>query len=968
MAGELHIGRGLKLPFSMVTGTTGILSKKGAGKALALDTPLPTSTGWTTMGDIQEGDTLFDEVGNPCRVTCVNPVMDGNACYEVQFSDGTAIVADSEHLWFTESYASRRSEGQAEHYPDRERGFGDRPQCKRKHYPGLVTTHEMASLVKLPSRKWNVFNHAIPVCGALQTSNTELPIDPYTLGAWLGDGTSQNAYLTTADDEVLKTIAKAGYKIGPARAHSPSGKSASYRLGSKHGRCFHRELRLAGLLGNKHVSTQYLRASEAQRLALLSGLMDTDGTIGKRSNSCAFDNTNKVLVDAVAELVVSLGWVARRSERVARLQGKDYGTCYKVTFRPSCQIFHIARKAARLDFTATQSKRHARRMVTDVVRILSEPVRCIAVDSPNNLFLAGKSMVPTHNTYTAKKIAEEMMDKAHAQVVIIDPLGAWWGLKSSADGKKAGFPVVIIGGEHRDIPLNKERGEALARFVVEKPYPVIIDTSELRKGEERHFMTDFAETLYHLNKEPLHLIVDEADRYAPQKPLKGAERLLGAFEDIVRRGRIKGIGVTLISQRSSVINKNVLTQIDALIALRTTSPQDKAVIDEWIKHNGTIEERNEVMTNLASLEDGECYFWSPMKPKIFMRTKILPIKTFDSSATPEVGKTFKMPDKLAEVDMAALREEFSGVIEAAEQSDPKYLVRRVAELESELAAVAARPAAVEVRVEKVEVPIVSHEAVAEMKAFTETLKEFLPQYIEGADGLVASFDAMTKKLEEHEKAKSIAPPQTIQAAADPTYIPMTPDPEGVVGSKPQEFKGNGGKHYSYGANPDEVNDAILTPGPRKILQTLANYAPMKMTKPQLGEMSKYSWKGGTFQKYFGILLREHWVAFDCREVTITPAGFAALGQSPKAIAMSPEERRLVWLNALPPGPAKLLNILLQHRAAGLEKWELGEKSGYKYTGGTFQKYLGILRRNDLVYTEYIHDVTYFKPQPDLFAS
>jgi len=149
-------------------------------------------------------------------------------------------------------------------------------------------------------------------------------------------------------------------------------------------------------------------------------------------------------------------------------------------------------------------------------------------------------------------MVEEMM-AAGLPVVIVDPVGVWWGLRSSATGTAEGLPVVIFGGDHADLPLAETAGELLADLVVDERVPAVLDLSTLSKSAGRRFMTDFAERLYHRNRDPLHLVLDEADAFAPQRTDPGGQRLLGAIEDLVRRGRARGIGVTLITQRPAVL-------------------------------------------------------------------------------------------------------------------------------------------------------------------------------------------------------------------------------------------------------------------------------------------------------------------------------------------------------------------------------------------------------------------------------
>lgn len=149
-------------------------------------------------------------------------------------------------------------------------------------------------------------------------------------------------------------------------------------------------------------------------------------------------------------------------------------------------------------------------------------------------------------TYTAAVLVEELL-AAGAQVVAVDPVGVWWGLRASADGTGPGLPIVVFGGDHGDLPREASQGAEIAALIVEEGIAAVLDLALLRKGEQARFMTAFAETLYHRNRQPLPLVLDEADAFAPQRPQRGQQRLLGAIEDLVRRGRARGLGVTLVT-------------------------------------------------------------------------------------------------------------------------------------------------------------------------------------------------------------------------------------------------------------------------------------------------------------------------------------------------------------------------------------------------------------------------------------
>jgi len=297
---------------------------------------------------------------------------------------------------------------------------------------------------------------------------------------------------------------------------------------------------------------------------------------------------------------------------------------------------------------------------------------------------AGKS-------YTMRRLAEQLF-KAGQQLVLVDPKGDQWGIRSAADGKGPGLSIVILGGERGDVPLEPSAGEVVAKLVVEERVSILLDLSLFRKHELATFMTAFLENLYRLKareiyRTPVMLVIDEADAVAPQKPQKGEERMLGAAEDIVRRGGQRGIGCVLVTQRSAVLNKNVLTQAQMLVALRTIAPQDLAAMDAWIQVHGTPDQRKTLMESLPSLPVGDAWFWSPGWPTvegIFKRVHVLPIETFDSGATPKPGEKPVEPKHAADVDLDALKRQMAATIEKAKADDPRELRKQIAELKKQL--------------------------------------------------------------------------------------------------------------------------------------------------------------------------------------------------------------------------------------------------------------------------------------------
>jgi replicative DNA helicase len=424
-----------------------LAARTSVGKALALDTPIPTPHGWTTMGELRIRDQVFDDQGQPCTVTYATPVQQNRVCYEVLFSDGQRIIADEDHQWSVFTRTARRSV--------------HRQQTQ-------VTTREMAGALRTSTGH---LNFSIPVAGPLQYVPAELPLDPYVLGVWLGDGHSRSPTVTLGDAEIIDHLTATGcevrrrqargtpqFALGPwigrgrrvpgnaklngqlathirNRLHAGEmGKSLSAEYGVsraaisfirtsttwrrpavEHGT--HESLTDLGLIGHKHIPAAYQHGSVDQRLALLQGLMDTDGSI-TRFGYAEFCSTSRELADGVQELCSGLGLMPRMRVDRARLHGVDIGPRYRVCFTPTdLPVFRLARKTARHRLIHPRA-RCRQRFVKAINPIPSVPVRCIQVDSPNHLYLAGHGCVPTHNTSFALNLAVNAAVKHNATVAI----------------------------------------------------------------------------------------------------------------------------------------------------------------------------------------------------------------------------------------------------------------------------------------------------------------------------------------------------------------------------------------------------------------------------------------------------------------------------------------------------------------------------------------------------------------------
>jgi uncharacterized protein len=296
-------------------------------------------------------------------------------------------------------------------------------------------------------------------------------------------------------------------------------------------------------------------------------------------------------------------------------------------------------------------------------------------------FLARKG---AGKTYAAMKLCEQMLEK-QAQVCALDPVGVWYGLRQTANGKDKGFPIPVLGGLHGDLPLEPKAGALIADLIVDREISAVLDVSSFRKGERKQFVTDFAEQLFHRKKSertPIHIFLEEAQVFVPENSVKGEERMLGAFEDIVRIGRNYGIGASLISQRPQSINKEVLNQTECLFALQTGGPHERDAIKRWIAVKGVSEDINHI---LPKLEIGQAHVWSPQWLQISKTVRIARKVTFDASATPKVGERRIEVKQLSPVDIAEINKAMQSVVEKSQADDPKILKQKIVGLERELA-------------------------------------------------------------------------------------------------------------------------------------------------------------------------------------------------------------------------------------------------------------------------------------------
>lgn len=545
-------------------------------------------------------------------------------------------------------------------------------------------------------------------------------------------------------------------------------------------------------------------------------------------------------------------------------------------------------------------------------------------------------------TTTAVVMAEEMLERGDC-IVVIDPISVWHGLRSSFDGKSKGFPILILGGEHGDLPLDAHAGKTVAEFLVADRVPTILDVSAFGEGEMRRFVADFAERFYQINRQPVHWFVDEADEFAPQSGYNAdGARCLGAMQNIVRRGRARGIGCTLITQRSAVLNKSVLTQTECLIALQTTAPQDMDAIKGWLQYHAGKAEVETILATLPKFQRGEAWVYSPGWLKGLTRIQVRQRTTFDSSATPASGQKRSEPKTVAQIDLGQLGERIKAAAETAKANDPRELKKQVADLKAQLAkAEAAKPAA-KPEIQRVDVPVVSdadlkriEKAASDICGVVATAKSRIESLCERAVDCISIqgdiINAVLLKL------------KAIKAGPDPIALARKAADFGrsVASARPAPAR------QPRAAKP--TGDGSITGPMQRILDAVAWWNAFGIEQPKreaVAFIARYTPSSGGFNNPLGTLRTMGLVDYPS-------AGLVALTDSGRASANQPDatptrDEAHDRVRSVLDGPKRRIFDALLSLGGLAPREVLAEKSQYESTSGGFNNPLGTMRSIGLV--------------------
>jgi hypothetical protein len=413
------------------------------GKAGALDTPVFTPRGWTTLGQLRLGDQVFGSDGQPTTVIAATEPMQGRPCYEVEFADESKIVCDASHEWCVWD----------------ENVVAENPQWSRQagRFRVLTTAYLASTYDTSPKSGKNLgryrkYRYGIRTRPILRMPPQEQLIDPYLMGVWLGDGTTTSSEITVGSKDrafIAEQFEAAGYTMYHGKTYVRA-------------RGFRVQLRAAGVLGRKHIPEVYLHGDARQRLELLRGLMDTDGSASTGdSRRVEFCSTNENLAEGVAFLARSLGWKPHVAVGRANLYGRDCGPKWRVTWTAFDEMspFRMPRKTALLRARLTTSR--TANKIVGIHSVPSVPVRCIQVANSDGIFLWGKNLIATHNSFIVEAVTILRL--------IIDPNRRIVGVKVNEDAGKE--TMIELAKRLRAVAERYPHVRPLCRWMGDKEEP-----------------------------------------------------------------------------------------------------------------------------------------------------------------------------------------------------------------------------------------------------------------------------------------------------------------------------------------------------------------------------------------------------------------------------------------------------------------------------------------------------------------
>jgi uncharacterized protein len=541
---------------------------------------------------------------------------------------------------------------------------------------------------------------------------------------------------------------------------------------------------------------------------------------------------------------------------------------------------------------------------------------------------AGKSSALRH-------IVEHLLSHKK-RVCIIDPKGDWNGLKVSADGKGAGFPVILFGDFKEtagkqipaDVPLNEFSGKHIAELITSGNRPCVVGLRGWTQGSMHKFWIDFASTVFNSNTGELYLVVDEVHNFAPKGKILSPEVGIALHwsNRVMNEGRGIGLVNLIASQRPQKVHNDTLTACETLVAMRVIHKADRDAVEDWIKGCGDPKQGTEVLNSLAGMKRGEAFVWSPEVEFGPERLAFPMFTTFDSFAPPQLQTKVSGKD-WASVDLDEVKQKLASVIEKAKQTDPKELQKkvaegnkRIAELERQMSAKAPAPAKTVETIK--EVPAVDKETVRHFLTAVETVGMRVDALREIATHLERKAGEIKAGLA---KVSTNGHKPAPQPRATPPIEALRPRPSAPARAprEPSDFSGQ------------------LPIGEQKILGALIQY-PNGLERNQLTVLTGY--KRSTRDAYIQRLGEKGFVEVRGGKVLATSEGVAALPDYEPL--PTGEALQDYWRDRLPEGEWKILEQLIGAYPDAVDRDALTESTGYKRS--TRDAYIQRLASKELV--------------------
>lgn len=545
-------------------------------------------------------------------------------------------------------------------------------------------------------------------------------------------------------------------------------------------------------------------------------------------------------------------------------------------------------------------------------------------------------------TYAATKLAELLL-RAGAQVVAIDPVGVWWGLRLNADGKTpSDLELPIFGGLHGDIPLESTGGKLMADLIVDRALSCVLDVSQFESDAEKaRFVRDFADRFFFRKKaapSAVHLFLEEAQEFVPQNPTGDDAKMLHVLNRLIKLGRNFGIGVSLVSQRPQEVNKKALNQTELLLAFQMTGPQERKAISAWVSEKGSDEDVSDI---LPRLKIGQPHVWSPQWLGVSKTVQVNEKLTYNASSTPTFGAKAVESKPLGAIDLSKLQERMAATIEKAKAEDPRHLRAEVARLKRELETsgrknghTTAKPVIDQATIEKA----VTRAIVADRKRLRPALDR-LQRLVTPLLSLPDAVGAIAQIINE----QNVATPGALLAPVEHRLNPSSPVAS-LSGNTP-ERRSDGHARGDGRERPASLpSDGSVSRSQQRILDALAAFEQLGISPAKRVNVAFFAGytENGHFNNMVGELRTNGFLDYPSGNmVQLTGAGRAIANADSNPI-QSLDDLHRTWYSKLSPSEAKLLRVLVERYPDSITRADLATRTGYT-ENGHFNNMVGHLR-------------------------